>query len=225
MKSSPALLLASAVLVSRLAAGAQLEANAQNATPAPVREKDNPASPYDSLFKQIDTLPMNSQDLDSLRELGRQIERLAPNIMGDLADWRRARGARLRLHLVLLHTVAKMMDLAFDPKDVPSMNVAPPPGASISAGADPSEIKDPKMRREYEEAIAKNAAKAQYYRMQHELRKFDKVWFAKTVTFISNNYSGNAKDAAEIGTAVDELVSDSDRRITLKHAVENQGEK
>lgn len=222
MKQNAPLLLVYFLILLLPAAGAYFEANDQNATSASL---EHPESPYDSLFEQIEALSVNPQDLATLQELGRQIEHLAPNVMGNLADWRRAREARLRLHLVMLRTVAKMMDPAFDPKDVPFLNVAPPPGASISAGASPSAIKDPKMRREYEKAIAKNDEKAKYYSMQRELRKFDKAWFAKTVRFISDNYSRDAKDADEIGIAVDGLVSDSDRRKTLKRAVENPGEK
>lgn len=202
------------------------EANFAPAAPtAPSTPAEPRESPYDSLFKQINALSVNPQDFATLKELGIQIEHLAPDIMGSPEDRRKAREARLRLHLAVLRTIAQMTDPAFDPKDVPSLNVAAPPGASISAGASPSAIKDPKMRRQYEEAIARNEEKGRNYILQVELRRFDEAWFAKTVKFVSDHYARTAQDAQEIASAVEGRVADGDRRKILKRAVEDPGKR
>ncbi|MQA36761.1 hypothetical protein [Rugamonas aquatica] len=61
----------------------------------------------------------------------------------------------------------------FDPDEVPELTVEPPPESGLPAGVAPSSIKDPKVRKAYEESLAANSLKNQRYRYQYALRQED----------------------------------------------------
>lgn len=71
--------------------------------------------------------------------------------------------ARVRLN--------EAIDPSFDSADVPNLNIEPPAATGLPAGVAPEAIADPSLRATYETSIARNQAKAAYYRRQVELRR------------------------------------------------------
>jgi hypothetical protein len=138
---------------------------------------------------------------------------LAPKGSPDWRDWRRA---KLELWLRALALIDTLGDPAFNLKDRPMENVAPPRGSGIPAGASPAYIKDPKLRAEYEKAIQANAEKAERYRLQHWIRKLDQTWTEKARVFILGQYSNEIKDLNEVDSLINRLVSSDSRKQQLR---------
>jgi hypothetical protein len=97
----------------------------------------------------------------------------------DDRQYRAARQDALELWLRLLDLLDRNFDSAFDPDDIPPKMVRPPAlpdpsQGSLPPGASPSLIADPKVRAEYEQAIAANRAKIRRYRLQIVFRQVDK---------------------------------------------------
>lgn len=57
----------------------------------------------------------------------------------------------------------------FNPDDLPELTVAPPLEAGLPAGVAPSSIKDPAVRKKYEDALAANGLKNQRFSYQYAL--------------------------------------------------------
>jgi hypothetical protein len=64
----------------------------------------------------------------------------------------------------------KLLDPKFDERAPVFMNVTPPPGSGVDAGADPAAIKDPALRAQYEKAILANSEAIKYRNLQLEIR-------------------------------------------------------
>jgi len=97
-------------------------------------------------------------------DLGKGMEIVEEIWTGDTVktDWKSSRALKTRLWLYLLNYIEKQMDPTFDPKDEPEMNISVAElGEStmtneiLFAGMDPQGIKDPKLRKKYEEALKK----------------------------------------------------------------------
>ena len=146
----------------------------------------------------------DTADLDKVSALTREIWNGQTE---GVDNWRLLRRAQLDAWLKLLDRVEKSIDPAFDPEDVPQINVAPPPGAHVRAGADPKSIKDPKVRQEYEVLIEKNREKAENYRLQKTLRNRKSRWTHECVLFVGNSFSDAKEDRGEVEKAVQEHLS------------------
>jgi len=95
-------------------------------------------------------------------------------------------GTRFWLHLV--HRIEKAKEPDFNPDDAGVLNVVPPNGSGDS-GVDPAAIKDPKLRAEYEQAIARNNAKIRYYNEQSGLRRDEPYILRDATKYIVLTYS------------------------------------
>jgi hypothetical protein len=124
----------------------------------------------------------------------------------------------LYLRLQMFRLVDRFLDPNFDAKDVPYLNIAPPPtrdGIAYDSGVDPSEIKDPETRAAYEKALAENRAKAEYHRLQIGLRRVDERITPSTEAFIRNAYRAVSGDQTELTTAIDEVIENPRRKADL----------
>jgi hypothetical protein len=68
----------------------------------------------------------------------------------------------------------------FNFADEPAMNVQPPnvPGQGVFSGMDPMDIKDSRLRTEYQAAIEKNRLKAEEFNRQYRLRNTKEPFIA-----------------------------------------------
>jgi hypothetical protein len=104
-------------------------------------------------------------------------------------EWanRRKQDVEVRFHV--LRRLIDVIDPDWDPNDKPLLNVSPPYGTTISAGASPEHIKDPKLRADYEAAIEKNKQKAERYLEQSRLRKWLKRFPKNAEEYMVDAYS------------------------------------
>lgn len=84
------------------------------------------------------------------------------------------------------------------PKELPQLSVIPPKGTNLSPGASPDQIKDPKLKLEYEQAIAKNSEIARNYKTYHLLEKKKATFVNQMANFISTAYSQGEDKIGEL---------------------------
>jgi len=144
----------------------------------------------------------------------------------DEIDRKRLRSAKLSSWLAILNDVDRSEDAKFDPKDVPAATVAPPPSGRVvlDSGIDPASIKDPGVRRRYEEAIAANSVKAERYKFQSTLRTIDERVLSRIDRYIKAEYrvtgpESSPDDQREVGEAVASLVASASRKVQLARLI------
>src|ERR1700694_4569186 len=97
------------------------------------------------------------REIDLVRHLTVDIART-----DDLASYVQERTLKARLWIHAWRRLEEEAAMNFPhPKEVPAVNVPAPPGSGALPGESPEVIKDPKLRREYEEAIQANQRKAE----------------------------------------------------------------
>ena len=133
---------------------------------------------------------------------------------------------------VRLHAWKRLIDAIdpnWDPNDKPLRNVSPPYGTTISAGASPEHIKDPKLRADYEAAIEKNRRKAERYLEQSRLRDWLKRYPKRAEEYIILAYSDQPFNLQELKQYLDKYIADEKTRNrildTVKKNIEGQAAK
>ena len=124
----------------------------------------------------------------------------------------------LSLWLHILQLLDRFLDPKFNPEDLPLTLVQPPLTSGdivLRPGADSALIDDPKVRADYEKAIAANRAKAEYYRLQIGLRRLDERIPARAEAFIRNSYTSVSGDQKELQTAIDDTIKNPQRKAAL----------
>lgn len=110
-----------------------------------------------------------------------------------------------------LNILDAAIDPAFNPEDMPLLNVSPP-GPQYSSGVDPRDIKDPEQRARYEAAIAANNKKAEAHEFQSRLRFLDERATSGVKSFVSRFYTSAPADARELHHLMDEAKLSAARR-------------
>ena len=118
------------------------------------------------LWLEVMLLPFLSRDVTSAAS-------------GDSASWMRERRAKLVLWLHAWQRLEAGINRNFDFSDRPRLNISPPDETKLPAGIAPEGIRDPKLRAQYETALAANARKGCEYNRQFMLRYLDET-FPKT---------------------------------------------
>lgn len=126
------------------------------------------------------------------------------------------RRVKLELWLKAIDALDQVIDPAFDPNDVPQINVAPPVGIALDAGVAPSEIKDDKVRGQYEAAIRANAEKAERYRLQKRVRELVQNWSIRVSAYISSQFISKGRDMDEVNRLIETHLSSKARKEQLK---------
>lgn len=105
-------------------------------------------------------------------------------------EWSQERSRRARHWLHAWQRLEKEVDSRADADDRPLLSVMPPPGAHPRIpGISPEAIKDPKLRAQYEAAIAANRRKIEHYNRQHELRQLDQLFTKRAEEYVIKLYS------------------------------------
>jgi hypothetical protein len=124
-------------------------------------------------------------------------------------EWIRLRAEKARLLLRTWKHVVDGIDPTFDVNNPGGvmMNVPPPPGVPGMAGGDPAGVKDPVLRKRWEDAIAENGAKIEGQNRQFYLRD-DGMRFIKVAEWsLIDAYSRPPYNTPELKRLLDEYVS------------------
>lgn len=104
-------------------------------------------------------------------------------------------------------------DKKFDFSDEPFFNVPPP--SPYRTRISPSAIKEPKLRSEYELALARNEKKAKAYSEQLKLRELRELLLSRLVPFLTNAYSRSPENITELSQELNKFVQDGDLRDAI----------
>lgn len=140
---------------------------------------------------------MTSQNLDQLKQSVTAIETLANRAESPQSNVALVLERKVELCLAALQVITASKDVNFAVDDVPERNIAPPEGG-YSAGVAPESIKDEKVRKEYEMAIAKNMAKIANYNFQYRLRRIENAVLTKTEKYVSEALSNEPESSARL---------------------------
>lgn len=130
-------------------------------------------------------------------------------------DWKSLREQKARLWLETWHRVASSVDPTFNIDDRPLPNVPTPLGSGVPSGGLPDSIKDPKLRADYERAIAQNSAKARRFNDQYWLLRNVTHFGEDTERYLVNAYSGSPADSAQLEGLLTEYVRENAVRARI----------
>ena len=171
------------------------------------------------LIKAFET----EREPEHLREASIELENVDLRRVYDKKLRSKQRLQCLELWLTIIQTIDKNIDAAFDPNDVPTLNVMPPPlknGTQLWPGADPALIDDPKAREEYQKAIKANREKQERVLIQSQLRELNETIPDGAVKFI-NRYYPDA-ERSEPRDAIKKIIESESRRELLLRSIEPQ---
>jgi len=134
-------------------------------------------------------------------------------------DWvqRRMKDVEVRLHA--WKRLTDTVDPNWDPNDMPFINVPLPQGVEGISGMAPNNIKNLKLRAEYEAAIEKNKQKAKRYSEQYGLRKWLKRFPPKAERYIVRAYSKPPFNVEELKRYLDNYIVDEKTKTRILNAV------
>ena len=133
----------------------------------------------------------------------------------DEASWRDLREKKAKLWLATRRRLMESVDPTFDFADRGFINVAAPPAAGVPAGSAPESIQDPKLRSEYELAIAQNSAKARRYNDQYWLKRTSPWFYKDSERYLINAYSTPPADFAQLEQLLSQYAMDEGTRSRI----------
>ncbi|MGD0838334.1 MAG: hypothetical protein ABSB49_16975 [Polyangia bacterium] len=163
------------------------------------------------LFRTFD----QAGDIRVLRKALALIENLGQEGPGEVKTHSQgAHADKLQLLLAAFNHIDAKIKPDFNFRDLPAVNIAPPPETGLPAGVDPSGIADPTIRARYETEIAANQAKAKLYEFQLGLRKAERTCTDSFDRHVYMHYTKSSE--ADLAKLIDETVRSKTRRAALK---------
>jgi hypothetical protein len=163
-----------------------------------------------------------SREPDWLEKAHGALEDVVWNAERDLKARAEIRLRELDIRLRLVDLLDRHIDPAFDENDTPRKLIDPPAlsdrtQGSLRPGASPSLLSDPKLRSEYEQAIAANRAKIKRYEFQLDLRFLDQSIRPRAHKFVASAYKTTPEDRDEVKKAIERNIHSSwEKAILLK---------
>ena len=114
------------------------------------------------------------------------------------AAWNKERPVRVARWL---HTWAELktaLSKLPEKVELPQFEVQPPDGAGIMAGMSSKLIKDPNLRKKYEDAIEANTETNRIYRLKEDLIRYERLFVMPAKQYITEAYSKAPYNTAEL---------------------------
>jgi hypothetical protein len=158
-----------------------------------------------------------SGDIPALEKALTLVASMRPASSAPKADMAGFRAEKLYWLLAVFNTIDSKLKPDFNFAELPMLNVAPPPESGLPAGVDPTSIKDPGVRAQFEREIAMNQMKKSIYELQSSLRKIDRANLEAFRSHVSMQYTKTFKKAVD--SMIDETIHSKDRKASLKDVV------
>jgi hypothetical protein len=130
----------------------------------------------------------------------------------DTGAWRTLRKQKAQLWLEAWHRVTQSTDPKFDFDDLPLLHVPTPADTGLPSGVSPANIVDPRLRAEYEDAIARNNAKIRKYKEQYWLKRNAMRFFTEAERYLVSAYARPPADVPELGNLLSTYIADQSIR-------------
>jgi len=159
-------------------------------------------------------------DIQSLKQVVAQLATLRNFGDPEIDQWPLVRKAHAGVWIQTLETVNKLVDQDFDFDDVPKIGIAPT--GPYPSGISPEAIKEPEIRRQYEEDIAKNEKKAQQYAFQYKVLKIQKSLSRDTENHLILAYSAPPEAFDELRNLLESHSIDKDMMVRIQKQAEGE---
>ncbi|HEY7154340.1 MAG TPA: hypothetical protein VH575_10320 [Gemmataceae bacterium] len=140
--------------------------------------------------------------------------------------WVEERHTRTKRWLNVWKTIREQFAALPEPSGPFYMNVTPPAETRLPNGVAPSAIKDPVLRKRYEDAIEKNTRNINAYQKKRDFADFEKRFASNATRYVINAYSKPPFQTEELektleGSALDanvraEIVAETKKRIAAR---------
>jgi hypothetical protein len=166
----------------------------------------------------VDAIPL-PLECDLVRHLRLRCDESGKAASGAL--WARLRKEQVGFHLHAWRRIVKTIDPAWDPEDLPAINVAPPEGGSM-AGIEPAAIRDPVARAKYQAEIDANNRKIVRCWEQIEARDLLRTWVPGAERYIILAYMDAPSAKEELASLLGEYGVESAAQEMILLAVEKK---
>jgi hypothetical protein len=140
--------------------------------------------------------------VDLLRIVQGEPDYIDGNLRGE--KWKAERQVRARRWLATWRQLKDEKSVWAKKKGGPvQVNVQTPPGTFLPGGVAPKEIKDPVLRKQYEEAIARNSERATVNRMQSDLAYMDETFSNSAKRYLTTAYSEPPYQTEELANSLE----------------------
>jgi hypothetical protein len=109
-----------------------------------------------------------------------------------------------------------------DPGDLPLVSVEPPDGSGILANQSPDLIRDPVLRKEYEDALGKNAEKVQRHRIRGDILQAEQLFGGPATRYIVEAYCKPPYNTSELDELLGKSSLDATTKSNILTAVKNR---
>lgn len=169
-----------------------------------------------SALTEPDAIPL-TLELELTGHVMTEPPAVAGSTAGDFAE-RRRQDVTIRLHA--WKRLLDAIDPSWNPnEELMGGNIPPPAERGLPAGVEPSAIKDPKLRAQYEAAIQENRQKLEKYREQYELRKWLKRYPKRAQSYIVDAYSRAPHNTTELQRLLNEYKLDNQSKTRIMDSV------
>jgi hypothetical protein len=121
-----------------------------------------------------------------------------------------------------LRQIAAERDPHFDYKDVPDLNVTPPPEVAAVPGLAPEHLAEPAARKRYEAAIEANRQKSERFNRQYRLRQLSDEFTQHAVRYVGRAYARPPAADDELRLLFDEQKATADIRHAIWELVQEE---
>ena len=138
-------------------------------------------------------------------------------------DWTQARiGRVVRWLRVLDHLKKADASLPKVVQPPRSISVEPPVGANILPGMPASMIKDPALKKQYEDAIASNVAEYRMYRRKDDVQRLTRLFVSPAIRYITEAYSKPPYNTPELEQLLSSFAVEADARAEILKEVKRR---
>jgi hypothetical protein len=140
--------------------------------------------------------------------------------------WITERRRRTERWFTVWKSIREQLAALPEPSGPLNINVSPPVETGLPSGVGPEAVKDPALRKRFEEAIEKNTRNGNTYRKKHDLADFEKRFAADAKRNFIETYSKPPFETDELAKNLQEYgVPPSDRDAILKEVKRREVER
>jgi hypothetical protein len=163
-----------------------------------------------------------TRSADALRDAVDAVAREDGTVPADPAAALAMGRMRLRLWIAVLSRFARDLDPDFDPAHPPPTSIAPPEinGEQMMPGTKPEDIADPKTRRAYEAAVAKNNERVKNFAAMYRLSQIHATTVERAAGSLRNARDTLGMPTAEIAATLRKSAIAAPDKSALVAAVE-----
>ena len=139
-----------------------------------------------------------------------------------LSEWKAARLNRVQRWLTTWQRLRQAKGSLPAVLEMPEVNVDVPDGSGASPGDPPEMIRDPILRKQYEDAIAKNNERARAHLLKRDIANLETAFVGSAKRYVMNAYVKPPFDSEEMERTLDQYGVDKETRTAMVSEVQRR---